>query len=511
MIGYQFLIEADLLTPAGVPETVRFCCQPGFSGGGHTWYPVIIDPGLWQAALFSGGKTSGPSTYSYGQVVLDNFLEHTASAGVLDWLKGYQFYGRPVRMYYGPEDAVYPGGFRQAYTAAIQNTPVDWEKITFSLKGRQAELDVPLDGGTFLGNNTPPAGLEGGVELQGKDKPVLIGRAFNFSLTQVNSSKLIYAVSPLTGLSVTELNADLHIYDNGVELYFQGKTTDLEGTTPSPASFLASESGYVSLGSTPVGPLTCSGACLGYALTAKPANLITYLLTLAGKADMIDAASFAAHAAIDGYERGIFINGKTNLSQIIDQLLAPCGYWTFSPAGKMILGLLKDPATMMPVYAFASTTNIQTFIIRKALDTKGGAPASKVTVRYGRNYTVQKQPAAGVTSDRKAWLAEEYLLHSAAASPENVQASSEEKIVDTACTSANSLHTGELQTFYCVERELIDIDVITTEFLPVSEIPIGSCVTLDLQGRFDYSGRKMLLVSQQPQYAAESIRVTLWG
>jgi hypothetical protein len=308
---------------------------------------------------------------------------------------------------------------------------------------------------------------------------------------------LIYAVSPLTGVSVGELNSGLHVYDSGVELYCEGRTADVETAAPSPGCYLASDNGYIVLGSTPAGTVTCSAAGHGMALVSSPANLITQVLTLAGKSSLINAASFATHAAADRHEAGLYLADKTNLSTIIDQLLAPCSYWYFNHSGELLLGQMTDPAGLTSVYTADSQTNVKSWNQRKSLDTKGGVPASKVTLKYAHNYTVQT---------RRAWLAEEWRT-SAADTAAVIHPASEELLLDTARTELLPTVTG----LYTIPRQLIDIEIIPSAFLAASVILPGQCVTLNLHGRFGFSGDKTIVVGILIDYIRETVRLTLWS
>ena len=511
MIGYQFLIEVDVEDAAGVEETLRYCCAPQYTGGVYTWEPRIIDPGLFSVSLFTGGKTTGPSRCSYGEVVLGNFMPFETGVGPIDSLKTKKFYGRAIRMWYGLPSAVFPGQFTKAYEAIVDTPVFSWNSVTLPIKGKQADLDTPLDTGKFLGTNTLPLGIEGGTELKDRIKPFLLGRAFNFSPILCNSAKLIYAASPLSGLSVDELNSNIKVYDNGVELSFKGIKADLENFAPPAASFYASAAGYIRLGSTPAGAVTMTAASKGLALTSKPANLIEKLLTLQGKEVYINAASFTDHNVNDGWERGIFLSSAMNISTIFDNLLAPLGYWYFDHDGKIILGQLQDPQYMIPSLSLFGDTNIKSFTIKKSLDTKGGAPASKVTVRYAKNYTVSANPAASVSVERKLKLSEAWSQSTVDAPPENIQPISEEMIIDSLCTNENTSHNYLLSQFYCYERSLIEVEVTQEMFLACAVLLPGICISIDLKGRFGYNDTPMLLIGTTINYVEESVRFTLWG
>jgi hypothetical protein len=512
MIGYQFLLEVDALY-GGLPATLRFCCQPGFSGGGHTWEPRIVNPGLLQINLFSGGKMTGASSHSYGEAVLGNFKPTDTVTGPTDYLKEYEFFGRSIKMYYGPVNAAFPSGFTVGYTAIISAAPtLSWDKVSFPIKGIQSLLDTPLATAKFAGNNALPNGLEGDISLKDKEKPILLGRAFNFPLVLVNSAKLIYAASPITGLSVDEFGSDLHVYDNGVELYRSGKVVNIEtDTAPTAGQYTASTSGYIRLGSTPVGPVTCSGAGVGMALKGHPVNLISQVLSLSGKySELVDTNSldsFTAYKAVDKAERGIYINSSDTIASILDRIIAPCGYYYFNKDGKIILGAIEDLSTK--TVKLAITANMITDFTRsRSTDTKDGIPASYVTHRYRKNYNVNTTPAGSVPLAIKNDIAAEWLKQSENSSG-FVHVSAGELSIDTALVRSNSSLIAKTKAIHTNARELIQVTLRKDLFLNGVDMMPGDCVTLDLNGRFGYTATRSLVVGNTINYTDETVRLLL--
>lgn len=512
MTGYQYLLEIDALDGSSDAVTLRYCCAPDYTGGGYTWTPGIVDPGLIRTTLFSGGKTTGASSYSYGEIVLDNTKDITALSGPRDDLRTYQFYGRQARLYMGPPTAEFPGGFTRMYTATIEsiNSIGSSNQVSLTLRGRQAELDVAFNTSKFLGTNVAPDGTEGDTALKDQLKPVLVGRAHNFSPTLCNSSKLIYAVSVDTGLSVDEMGSGLHLYDSGVELSFAGlkALSALQADAPPPGKYYAAAEGYIRLGSPPAGALTVTGASGGRALTAHPKNLTTDVLTTAGKDDMLDASSFTGYA--DKHERGLFLGSQaTNISTIIDGLVAPLGFWYFNASGLLRFGTVDAAMAAASVYTLDSETNITGITISRSSDTKGGVPAKSVSMTYERNYSPGMSTAASVTAARQEWIKNEWRTASAAA--DTVHPFSEEMTFETTLTTAPPAILAALKSLHTVKRELVEVETVSTAFLQTVQLLPGQNVTLDLHGRFGYTNKKMLIVGIVINCVKEAVTLTLWG
>lgn len=510
MIGYQFLIEIDALNAADEVVTLRFCCREPYAGGGYEWAPRIIDPGLVQNTLFSGSKITGSSSSSYGEIVINNLKSIYDQNGPSDNLLNYEYYGRPARMYCGLTNGAFPSEFPRAYTVTIENiTEIgSGETVSLTLKGLQSVLDVAFNTTKFLGNNVAPNGLEGDSTLKDQLKPVLLGRCYHFTPTLCNSQKLIYAVSPITGLAVDEMGADLRVYDSRVLLGFAGKRTSAQLLTDAPpaGSYYASEDGYVRLGAKTVGTLTISGAQLGYGLISKTTSLVAYVLTAAGFSSMVDSSTYTLFS--DTSERGLYTKDSITISEIIDRFVAPVGFWYFTNDGIVCLSTLKDPANETSKYLFKADTNITSLRFKRPQDTKAGIPAKTVTVKYGKNYTVETTTAGSVSAADQEWAKSEWRKTTVAAMGV-AHPMGEDLEYESTYTREPDITT--FAGFLTNRRMLVELGIFKNEFLQASSLLPGDCVTLDLLGRYGISSKKMIIAAILKNYAEEDVTVTLWG
>lgn len=506
MIKYQFLLEINAVDNNGQDVTIRKSCGQSYTGGGHTWTPGIVDPGLFQVNLFSGSRTSGSSSHSYGEIIINSMKGVYASTGPADDLTTYTYAGRLVKMYVGLDSEPFEN-FKLVYTATIESINFDWENINFTLRDFQSLLTKPFTAsGKFLGNNVLPEGYEGvSSDLKDQNKPHVLGRVYNIAPTLCNTSKLIYAVSPLHGISNEEFFSNLKVYDSGIELYNAGVKNDLMTEEPPPGHYYTM-GGYFRLGANPVGLVTCDCAEKGFATTSTPVNLVNRILELSGYSYMKGTSVLS-----DTGERGVYSDGdETNISDIIDAVLAPHNYWYFDNTGKIVMDSLKDPSTWSPVFTATSDVNIESFTRTKQADTASGVPASKVTLRYAKNYNVQKDTAGAVPAERKAWLAEEY-RNSSLDSTQPLHPFSEELIIDTLMTYEDSEVLALLAELYTVPREIIEIVLLPVCFLEAIDLQPGNCVALDLNGRFGYTNKNMIIVGITSNYVDEQVTLTLWG
>jgi len=514
---WQYLVEIDAWNGSAV-ETIKLCGPPAFDVG---WFPHLVDPGLIQVQMFQSGKTTGNSSYTIGEIVVSNIAEHAIGeqVGPLDFLRTYSFDGRAVRVFQGNYEDAYES-FTLVYAGTVESIFFEWQQLSFTIRSRQAELDVKVDAGTFLGNNVLPAGVEGvESDLKDKPKPLLLGRVYNASPALCNTSKLIYAVSPATGIAATYMGAELRVYDNGVPLTFGGvyiDQTDMEAVEPEPGEFKVWEiGGYFRLGSSPSGPVTFDGSSYGRSVTAKMSNLIEDLLALHDKQNMINTTSFTNFADLVRYENGIYLSGSMpNVSEAIDQLCNSCGaFWHFNNNGEIELGRLVDPSTLTTDFELnSSILPVEDFQRQKTQDTPSGAPIKAITLNVIKNYTVMTSFAGSVTDLRKAFLKEEW--RTSRRVDESISIAhplAGEMIINTTFTDDNFDETLRRFALYSVGRDLVQVQVDLSLFGSIANVRPGLCANVNFNNRYGFINKKMMLISYTVNHVDERVTLTLWG
>jgi hypothetical protein len=518
--GGASVIPTEVLDGQGIVSgitTFKLCGNPTFGDG---WISCIENPGLVRSEMFDGNKTFGVSKYSYGEIVLNNRADEANGIiqGPLDHFRDYNFDGREVRLYQGEPGMAYED-FTLIYNVTIDHISFDWEQITLTLRSRQAELDIDLDGGTFLGNNALPLGVEGiESDLKGKPKPILIGRVFNASPILCNTSKLIYAVSPATGVDCTYMGSEFKVYDKGIPLTYFGtysSQSDMEQNAPPPGHYMVWEDGgYFRVGSSPAGNITFDGASRNRAVTGKVANLIKDVLTLAGFIDMIDTVSSDQLASVAPYEAGVYITNKQSVSNVIDMLCSANGaYWYFNINRKMIVAQFTDPADAVAVdYAFDSDDIVEKFKREKIKDTQGGIPIHTLQLNYAQNYTIQTDPAGSTAPGRRAWLKEKWrTMEVKDSSIKTKHPVASVLTIDTTMTRRDGAEAIRRFDLYSVDRDLISYDTPLETFGNASALRPGLCFSIDFNSRFGFAQKKMILVGHTVNHATEEVSLTLWG
>jgi hypothetical protein len=224
--------------------TAGYTSGPGDTPA-HTYFePRIKQPASLRRDIFAPGTTQGPSRVATGDLVLLN------PDGALDYLLDYAFDGRVITVYTGEDDGAFPSGFAELLVGTMEQAEFTRTEVRLKIRDRQAELDVPLQGTLYAGDNTLPAGLEGVADLKGKPKPVCYGVVKNISPPCVNTSKLIYQVNDGAVVAIPDVR------DSGITLAYT-----LRGAT------LASSPGFS-------GAVTCSAYGAGLFVAADSVGTI---------------------------------------------------------------------------------------------------------------------------------------------------------------------------------------------------------------------------------------------
>lgn len=487
-------VEAYHLADGRV-DTLRFA-ETGFvtkpsDTPSNAWFePVIKTAPSLGRVLFDQAGTYGATKVTIGNVLLVN------QDGSLDYLlTDYAFDGRRFTVRIG-DPATPFSQWLVVMTGTMSDVSAEDGAVQLTMQDRLADLTL-TDWPTYAGNNVAPNGLEGTADdLKAQPKPRVYGAVLNVTPRAVNTSKLIYQVSD-QACTITAA------YDSGAPLTRgadYASTDHMQSTAPAVGQFRCF-SGYLRLGSSPAGTVTCDAS----GLVTRAADLLVAIALDAGvpvadivRAD-VDALNGLAPSPV-----GVWVDSTETPQSLMDAVAGSVGAWYgFDRLSRLRMGRVDAPA--------GSPTAVWGQDVQEtALPSSAGVPAWSITISYARNYTVESNVAGVAGVDRAAWLAQEY--RTAVATDNSVKVAwphaqaltFETGLINTADAQAEAQRRLDL---YSVRRMTIDVDI------PVSELEtsdLGDVVRLDTP-RYGLAARLLRIIGINSGFTSGKAALVVWG
>ena len=385
---------------AGQPVALRFCdglayrLRPTETPANALYRPFLTDPGWCRVDVFTAPG-------QYGHITPGEVVVNDATGTLGKALINYAFDGRSIVIRIGARGAAYPDGLVTVISGTMDGQPsFDWDRITFRPADLAAGLQKALPVPRYAGNNALPAGLEGVDDIKGNVKPLVLALASNMTPILVNSTKLIYQVSAPAGSQAVSASA---ARDKGVPLTAgSGYATvaDLLDDSKAPAAgtykalSTTADGCFVRVGSKPVGALTVDAA-YGSASDRTHAQVWKRILAYGGvAAASVSASDVAALDAALAAEIEYAIFSETTISSAATEVATSAGAaWYGDAVGIYRLTQWAAPSGT-PV---ATLTNLRTASMDIGDPVGNGdvAPAYRVTMEYGRNWTTQADANLG--------------------------------------------------------------------------------------------------------------------
>jgi hypothetical protein len=462
-------------------------CVLRFSDGAYDapddtlYLPRIQQPGLYQAGLYAGEIVSVERS-GFGETTLIN------ADGGLDYLVDYAVDGRAVVLSLAAESGVI-----EVLRGTAAGLTYQRNQVSLKLREPQALLQRPHPYKTYAGTNTLPDGIEGAADdIQGQPKPRVYGDVRNAQPVLVNTAKLIYQISSRDDCTIDA------VYDKGAALT-QGAAysslSNLQSSAPAAGEWRGYK-GYVRLGDSPAGTLTCD------ARTAD-AGIADVLTMLCDEVDQPCEAS----ALEDMGNVGLYVTDTSNTADLLDQLVAVGAWWRIDAAGTLRAALLAVPNS--------APTTIQGYEIvsidRKATGASAdGLPIWRVTVRADRLETTQTDLAGAVDEVRRARLGRQY-REAIAERPDVLERHplAGELVIDS---TLRDLADAQVAAEAIAELVSVRRDRVTLEGrVARHQLQIGAGVEV-VTPRLGYAdGRTMLVLGRQINARTGRLTLELWG
>lgn len=510
-----YLLEISALDESNNPVTLRY------STGGYNTLPTdtpsnayyedrISDPGKFEQALFSSGRTMGEASISYGDIRLSN------ADGGLDHLLGYAFDGRSFRLLrltnaqapYSSATIVLVGTIEGVDSAQA------WTYLALRIYDRRLDLDRPVQtvryaGTTLSGGPT----AEGNEDLKDTPKPLLFGRCYNVPAPCVNPFDLIYQVHD-------GLISAIQVYDGGVPLTFASNYPDLptlQAASLRPGKYATCMAlGLFRLGGEPEFVVTADVTAPADYANICPGAVARAIMSRMGIAngDVVTSAFNALDAAAP-YDCGIWISDDRTGLSAISAILSSVGAAVIpNQLNQFTVYRMEAPGTPtdeLTEYEIQQDGGVLGF--SRNPDTDKGLPCWRLTLTWRRIYqTMDDSGVAGcVDADFRTFLAKEtreIKVEDAAVKARHALAP--ELTIETLLNVAAHAQAEATRRFalYSAERDVPVFNV------PVDEAPaIGSTVTVRLENaRLGYGdGKAMVVIGRTLNLADESVNVAVWG
>lgn len=342
-----------------------------------------------------------------GELILSNTPPSVDDPGPWDGLLDLAWDGRRVNLFNVPgawstRILVAWGVLEQPYGNLIGGTSGQ-ANLRFTLRDPRAPLEAPLQPIKFAGTNVGPAGVEGGADLKGKPKPILYGSASNISPPRVNESLLIYMVAD-RAVSV------FCVRDGGVSLgagTSRANVASMQANIPAGGTYdyCATSTGtYIRLGTTPIYDITVDAGEGATSADRSHARIWSRLRTercTSAFSGAVDNSSVNSEHDGSPSEAGFWWDEETDQKDAVDQVLTGLGgFEVQNENGVWLIRRLALPSGTPSIELVKLSTGVRLKAKSRKLTTlqrvrasyaPRGVPPYRVTVRWGRNYTVMDE------------------------------------------------------------------------------------------------------------------------
>ncbi len=345
------LVEIQPLDPAsGARTVVRVASSHNLDQTGwddEVWIPAIASPGALDEQYFDGDFTSPISTSQLSMTIASQPL-----ADLLPDVLAMRWQDSPVKLWLA-DDAASPA-------LTLQGEIVRFERsdglIKISVSPGAKAGDTEVLGLTYAGTS----GAEGGTDLKGALKPMLLGTVRNAEPVQIdvpNDVWQFHAYGPLK--AVNEMFERGASFGSGSNVGDFANYTALVAATIPPGKWgTCLASGMIRLGAPQYGVITgdVEGDYTGSVFAERTGAIIQRIATLRSvSSDNIDAVSMAAldtfAATLPGGGKiGLYLTEQTTLIELAQRLCLPLNAQAgFSRLGKLFamrVGLFTPTFTL---------------------------------------------------------------------------------------------------------------------------------------------------------------------
>ena len=473
-----------------------FFTEPDDDPANTSYLPLVNNAFQFNVSIMSGREFRG-GLPSFGAIRIK------AGDGSLDGLSDMFWSGRRATIYAGGK-GFSRSEFEPVFNGVVQSIEFDEDEIVVNISDKSHVLETSFNQILYAGTG----GLEGGEDIKGDVKPLCYGEVKNVPLKLVDQANNIYQVHDGSIEEVTT------VYDRGVALNDDGDVADITAASVSSGNYKTQLSGgYIKLGGNPDGRVTadvkgCNAGGYVDHVGAIASRLVSSKMgdQNFGSNDIAQGDLNALDSTIEG-SVGIFINKRTQLNSVIDDMTVPLNlFWLFTRTGRLSIGLIDSPSN--DVLSIQKDSVIDdTFDAIEVIP-----PAWRIKAGYGKNFQVQEPDdiAAAATDDHKSFATEEF--RSVIVEDRNTRLKSidgseiEFESIFTSESAAND-YLSRLVRIYQSPRKIYRLKVMDVLF----RIYVGDVVRL-YYDRYGLDGGKNFLVTSIGEDAEEGLtELEIWG
>lgn len=389
-----YVVHATAYDESTASELEFYWSTEGYNDGGLA---QVVDgmltdvPGV-ESTVLNQGAVGGGASQSFDSLTLPNQVTTFGEAGDLDDYETYAWDGRRVEVRICGTRAngttvEWANGYR-LFSALATGIATGRERVTLNLEPLDVAFDKPVQATKFAGTG----GAEGGDDLKGKSKPLVLGYCYDVPMTLVDPVDLVYVVSAPGGIAAVTA-----VYDGGAELL--------------PSQYVVSLSaGTITLNQSPAFAMTAD--VVGIRAAGKTAaSMVRWLSSDYGIGPLdwpsqVSLDSFQAFRAAQPAKLGLYLptGEETTIRDALHAVLAPTGWWSFDRRGRLIMGRVELPAASAS-HAFVDG---EVVLIERLPNER---PAWSVILGWKRCWTPQDASSvAGIIlgTDRETFLANEW-------------------------------------------------------------------------------------------------------
>lgn len=410
---------------AGTEKTVRFAMGEGiafsdvYAAGALTLWTSPsqrLEVGAEGVTRIQGDK---------GRIEIANHPDTILEAGPLDAQGAWIWQNRTARLYWVDGEnwasrILTAQGVLEQPIAGIHGAD---SKLSFELRDPRSALETPLQPATYAGTNVGSVGLEGSADLTGRPKPIVYGLVSNVSPPLVNESLLIYQIADKSVKVICVRDGAISLTAGTI----RGTLASLVGSVPISGRYdlyRGAEGTFIRLGSSTIFNLTVDADEAAIEPDQSHARIWSRIRTERTGAT-VDATSVVEAHTADLAGAGFYWDTEKTQKDALDEVLGSfSGYELQAMSGEWKVGKLVEPSgtptinlvTMGPTSRMRASSRAMISVARvRPSYAPDGAPPYKVTVHWGRNYTVMgPNEFAGAADVRlKEKFGQEYRLASA--------------------------------------------------------------------------------------------------